>query len=124
MVTLLVTAALDKKARDVSILDLRGRVDYADVLILCTASNARQARAIADAVRRDAKTKCKLQPLSTEGFEQGKWVLVDFGDVILHVFDEPMRSFYNIDSIWTDAKRLPVPDVEPSKDPTPLLSLP
>jgi ribosome-associated protein len=115
---------LDKKARDVSILDLRGRVDYADIFILCTASNARQTRAIAESVRSEAKAKCGLNALSTEGFEQGKWVLVDFGDIILHVFDDPMRSFYNIDSIWTDAKRLAVPDVEPSEDATPLLSLP
>lgn len=91
---------------------------------MCTASNARQTRAIAEAVRGEAKAKCGLNALSTEGTEQGKWVLVDFGDIILHVFDDPMRSFYNIDSIWTDAKRLPVPDVEPSEDATPLLSLP
>ena len=97
---------MDKKARDVSILDLRGRVDYADIFILCTASNARQARAIADSVRREAKSKCKLNPLSTEGFEQGKWVLVDFGDVIVHIFREDERDFYDLEGLWRDAPEI------------------
>lgn len=107
-------AALEKKAYDLAILDMAGKVDYADVLVLCTASNRRQVQAVADEVRRAAKEEFDLNPRGIEGYDGGRWVLVDFGDVLVHIFDGPMRGFYALDELWEDAPRLPVPEpVEP-----------
>lgn len=114
----------EKKARDVRILDLRGRVDYTDLLLLCTARSARQARAIADGVRQAAKAELQQLPRSVEGQTSGRWVLVDFGDVVVHIFEESMRGFYDLDGIWSDAPNLPVPHIEPAEDEGELLLLP
>ncbi len=114
----------EKKARDVRILDLRGRVDYTDLLLLCTARSARQARAVADGIRQAAKSELKQLPRSVEGQTSGRWVLVDFGDVVVHIFEESMRGFYDLDGIWSDAPNLPVPDIEPAEDEGELLLLP
>ena len=114
----------EKKARDVRILDLRGRVAYTDLLVLCTARSARQAKAIADGVRRAAKSELQQLPRSVEGQTSGRWVLVDFSDVVLHVFEESMRGFYDLDGIWSDVPTLPIPDIEPAEDEGALLLLP
>jgi len=114
----------EKKARDVRILDLRGRVDYTDLLLLCTARSARQARAIATGLRQAAKMEHQQLPRSVEGQTAGRWVLVDYGDVVVHIFEESMRGFYDLDGIWADAPSLVVPEVEPAEDEGELLLLP
>lgn len=86
--------------------------------MLCSASNRRQVQAVADAVRRVAKEQHRLLPLGVEGVEAGRWVLVDFGSVIVHIFDAPMRAFYNLDGLWSDAPRLAAPETPVSDDPT------
>lgn len=106
----LAEAVLDKKAIDVVILDMRGLIDYADVFVLCSASNRRQVKAIAEEVRLKGKRDMGLQTVGVEGLEAARWVLVDFGDVVVHVFDAPLRGFYNLDGLWSDAPRLPLPD--------------
>lgn len=109
-------AALEKKARDVAILDMSNLVDYTDLFVLCSATNRRQVQAIADEVRRVAKQELGLPTVGVEGYEAARWVLVDFGSVVLHVFEEPMRGFYNLDALWRDAPRLPVPDAGAEAD--------
>lgn len=104
--------ALEKKAFDLVILDMRKLVDYADVFVICTARNRRQVEAIAEAVRLGGK-EIGQRPEGLEGMATGRWVLVDFGDVIVHVFDEAMRGFYDLDGLWRDAPRLDTPDVGP-----------
>ena len=94
------------------ILDLRKLVDYADVFVICTAGNRRQAQAIAEEVRRVGK-ELENRAIGIEGLEAARWVLVDFGAVVVHVFDEPLRGFYNLDGLWADAPRLPTPEVAP-----------
>lgn len=94
-------------------MDMRELIDYTDVFVVCSASNRRQVQAIADEVRRIAKQELHLQTVGVEGYEAARWVLVDFGSVVVHVFDEPLRGFYNLDGLWRDAPRLPVPEVEP-----------
>jgi ribosome-associated protein len=93
-----------------AILDMRELVDYCDVFVICSATNRRQVQAIAEAVRSFGKKELGLKPQATEGLEAARWVLVDFGDVVLHVFDQPLRGFYNLDGLWSDAPRLPVPE--------------
>lgn len=107
----LAKAALEKKARDVVILDLRNLIDYSDVIVICTGGNRRQVQAIADEVRRVAKASA-VQPVGVEGTEGARWVLVDYGSVVVHIFDEPVRPFYNLEGMWADAPRLPVPEVD------------
>lgn len=89
------------------ILDLRGLVDYTDIFVLCTARNPRHVQAIADEVRRVAKRELGIPCAGVEGLPAARWVLVDFESVVVHVFDQPMRGFYNLDGLWADAPRLP-----------------
>ena len=119
----LAVATLEKKAQDVIILDLRGLVDFADFFVLATASNPRQVRAIAESVRLTAKHDHGVNAVGTEGQAGGRWVLCDFGDIIVHVFDRDMRGFYDLDGLWRDAPRLPVPEVEVEDLPEPFFTL-
>lgn len=112
---------------DLAILDMRPLVSYTDALVLVSARNARQVKAIADAVVKAAR-EMGHQPSSVEGLESCKWVLVDLSDVVVHVFDEAMRGYYDLDGLWSDAARLPVPEVtvapEEEDESEPLFSLP
>jgi ribosome-associated protein len=110
--TVLAQAALDMKAFDVVILDLTGLVAYTDLFVICSARNRRQVQAVADELRSVAKKDLSLHAKSTEGVEAARWVLVDFGGVVVHVFDEALRGFYDLDGLWADAPRLPTPESE------------
>jgi ribosome-associated protein len=103
------TAALDKKASDVEIIDVTGKVDYADYLVLLTGQSDRHVGAIADAVDQ-ALAKVGFNAISVEGMPRGEWVLIDFVDVVVHVFQESTRSLYDLDGLWMDAKRIHMPE--------------
>ena len=107
---LLAQAALEKKAHDLAILDMRGLINYADIFVICTATNRRQVKAIAEEIRRAAKHDHGLDCIAVEGLAASSWVLVDFNDVVVHVFDESHRGFYDLDGLWSDAPRLPLPE--------------
>ena len=124
LATALSTAALEKKATNLIILDMEGLIDYADIFIICSARNTRQTRAIADELREVAKTQFEVLPRGLEGQSAGRWLLVDFGDVIVHIFEESMRGFYNLDGLWRDAPQLPAPTVQhEEEEPESLFSL-
>lgn len=112
LATVAARVALEKKGDDVQILDMRKLIDYADYFVLATARNRRQVEAIAESVRQAAKVELKVRADGLEGLQAAKWVLVDFGDVIVHVFDEAMRGFYDLDGLWQDAPRLELPHVD------------
>lgn len=116
LATALASACLDKKALEVQILDMRGLVDYTDIFILCNGSNRRQVRAIAEEVRRVGKHEIERPPRAVEGLPAARWVCVDFGDVVVHIFDGPLRGFYDLDGLWQDAPRLPVPESDASSE--------
>jgi ribosome-associated protein len=101
-------AALDKKAMGVEIIDVCGKVDYADYLVLMTGHADRHVAAIADAVD-DALGKQGWHAISIEGLPRGQWVLIDFVDIVVHVFLAETRSLYDLDGLWMDAKRVRVP---------------
>jgi ribosome-associated protein len=104
------TAALDKKAVNVQIFDVAGRVDYADYLVLMSGRAERHVVAIADAIEESLlKLTPKRKPQAVEGRTPGNWIILDFGDVIAHVFLEEARSFYDFDALWHDARRVPLP---------------
>jgi ribosome-associated protein len=94
----------DKKALDVSILDVRGMTSYADYLVLASGESDRQVTAIADHI--DEKLKAQgTRPLGHEGRETGTWVLVDYGEVVVHLFFTEVRASYDLDGLWADAPR-------------------
>ncbi len=99
---------LERKAEDVVVIDVRGRTSYCDLFVLATGAQARQVRAMADGVVGMMKRSRGHRPAGLEGAETGRWVLVDLGDVLLHVFDGPMRGYYDLDGLWADAPRLPL----------------
>jgi len=100
-----VDAALDVKAEDVIALDVGELSSFADVFVICTGRSDRQVRAIADAVEQAARRVGK-PPLGTEGYSEGRWVLVDLDDVIVHIFEPEAREHYDIERLWSDAPRL------------------
>lgn len=95
--------ALDKSAEKVIALDVEGICSYTDVLIVCHGRSARQAQTIASHIAKSMKQQGDA-PVSVEGEAQGHWILIDFFDVIVHVFYEPVREYYGVESIWPDAR--------------------
>jgi ribosome-associated protein len=110
--TAIAVAALDKKAVGLEILDVAGKVDYADFLVIMTGRSDRHAQALAQGIEETLKKK-GVRPVAIEGLSHGLWVLMDFGDVVVHVFQDEARQLYDLDGLWLDARRLPVP-AEPS----------
>jgi len=98
-------ACEDKKATDIVVLDVRKLTSIADYFVLCSATNERQSRAIADDLRVSLKEQ-GVRELGIEGVRDGRWVLQDFGDVVVHVFHETQREFYDLDGLWADARRV------------------
>ncbi len=105
---LYVKAVLGKKALNVVALDVAELTSFADVFIICSGRSNRQVGAIADYIKTDLK-KHKIKPLSVEGSKDGHWILLDYGHVIIHVFYEPMREFYDLEGLWIDAERIMTP---------------
>ena len=98
-----VAAALDKKAIDLDVLSVSELTSIADFFVLCSATSERQAQAIADSVLSRLKDDLNVKPLLVEGTVPGRWVLLDFGDFIFHVFTEDCRRFYGLERLWGDA---------------------
>jgi ribosome-associated protein len=102
-----VKAVLSMKALDVVVLDLQGLISFADSFIICSGRSHRQVSAIAEFVEQNLKAK-GIKPLGIEGLREGHWVLMDYGDVVIHVFFEPIRIFYDLEGLWSDARRIEV----------------
>ncbi len=113
--------AMDKKALDLVVLDVRGKASYADFLVVCSGRNDRHVKAIADAI--DGELSPYLDTLGREGLSDSHWVLLDLGDIIVHVFYTQVRGLYDLERLWSDAPRLDieVPEelkTDPSADDT------
>ena len=104
-----VNAALEKKAKELVILNVKEISAFADYFIICSGTSDRQVRAIAAAIQENLKT-AEILPLGIEGEAAGQWVLMDYDDVIIHIFLEPVRSFYDLERLWSEAPRMDVPD--------------
>lgn len=104
----IVDAALDKKADDVLVLDLRGLCDFTDYFVIAHGSSSRQVAAIAEAIEERVRDDDGLKPKHVEGRRVGDWILLDFIDVVVHVFLEERRSFYGLERLWGDAPRVPL----------------
>lgn len=108
LATWIAVAALEKKAVGLEILDVAGKVDYADFLVLMTGRSDRQVSALTQGIEEALKKKNR-RPLSVEGMPHANWVLMDYGDVVVHVFQDQARGLYDLEGLWMDARRLPVP---------------
>ncbi|MBN1944751.1 MAG: ribosome silencing factor [Bradymonadales bacterium] len=100
-------AAWDKKAMGLTILDMRGLVSYTDFFVICSGNTDRQVRAIVDAIQETLYVQGE-RPIGVEGRQEGRWVLMDYGDVVIHVFADPERDVYALESIWSDAPTVPI----------------
>ena len=98
-----VSAALDKKALDLDVLAVTALTSIADYFLLCSASSERQAQAIADSVVDKLREDDRVKPLLVEGSMPGRWILLDYGDFIFHIFTEDCRRFYGLERLWGDA---------------------
>lgn len=100
-----VQAALGKKARNPVLLDVRHLTSLADAFLICHGTSNRQVTAIAEHIQRILR-KQGIKALSVDGLKEGHWVLMDYGHVVIHVFFESVRSFYNLEGLWSDARRI------------------
>ena len=96
-------AALEKKAENLVLVDLRDKATYADFLVICSGTNERQLEAVADAVE-GSLHEAGQRLIGSEGARGGRWVLLDFGDVVVHVFHQEERAYYDLEGLWSDAK--------------------
>ncbi len=105
------TAAFQRKPEKVVALDVRGLTSYTDTIIIITATSARQVTAIAEHIYIEMK-KEKIMPLGMEGIKEGTWALLDFSDVLVHVFDRTSSEFYNLEGLWADAPKIDISSFE------------
>lgn len=105
-----VRVALDKKAEDVVVLDLRKAGGFTDFFVICTGGNPRQITAIADGVRDTLKRDLAERPTLTEGIDQSEWILLDYFNFVVHVFSRDCRAFYGLERLWGNAERHEVSD--------------
>jgi ribosome-associated protein len=100
-------AALNKKALDLVILELAGLTVIADYFVICSGESTTQVKAIADSIEHDF-IKGGIRPIGIEGLNYGHWVLLDYGDVIVHVFEQETREYYSLEKLWMDAKTIEI----------------
>lgn len=108
----------DKKAQDVLILDLRKVASFTDYFVICTGRSDRQVQAIAEHLERELRG-LKWRPTAVEGLAVARWVLMDFGDVIVHIFQQQVREFYDLEGLWSDAPRIELPEAEEASETEP-----
>jgi len=99
--------ALDKKAADLVLLDVQQQSSFTSYFIICSGASDRQVQAIAAHLEASCK-QAGMRPLGVEGVREGRWVLLDYADVVIHIFHEPVREFYDLERLWTEAQRIPV----------------
>ena len=96
----LVDTLLEKKGSDILLMDIRDQAIFTDYFLICNGDNRRQLKALAESVTEEAKKKADQQPWGVEGEAEFGWVLVDFGDVVVHLFDPEQRDYYKLEELW------------------------
>jgi ribosome-associated protein len=108
-----VRAAFGRKAERVVVLDLRQGTAFTDFFVVCSGQNARQVKAIVDAVEESLRKNCEQKPLHVEGYGESEWVLLDYFDFVVHVFTPDSREFYALERLWGSAERIEITDEKP-----------
>ena len=106
-------AVLEKKALDLVVFDLRGISDMADYFLICNGTNNRQVRAIADAIEKALLEK-GIKMDHKECYQESTWILLDYGDLVAHIFNDDKRQYYDLERLWGDAPRVDLPFLHPS----------
>jgi len=102
---LILEAALNKKALNLTLLKMKEITSFTDYFFICSGNSDRQVQAIAEGIQEALKGE-GLRPLGLEGTLEGKWILMDYEDVVAHIFLEPVRQFYDLEGLWVDAPRI------------------
>ncbi len=108
-VKLAIQCASEKKAFDLVALDLRDIASFTEFFIIASGANQRQVQAIADEINEQLKKQLGSKAVRIEGYTSGEWVLLDYGDFIVHIFDKDAREFYDLTRLWHDAKKVTIP---------------
>jgi ribosome-associated protein len=109
-VQLAIHCAQEKKGIDIRGLDLREIATFTEYFLIVTGANQRQVQAIADEINEKLKKELSVKPVRIEGYTAGEWVLLDYGDFIVHIFDKDARDFYDLERLWLDAGRVEIPE--------------
>ncbi len=104
-------ALQDKKANDIKVIDISGVSVLADYFIIASGSNRNQVQAMVDSVQEDLLKKAGAEAKQVEGYQTANWILLDYGDIIVHVFDEENRLFYDLERIWRDGKDMKIEEL-------------
>ena len=104
-----VRCAAAKKATDIKVLDLKEVTSFTDYFVICSVANPRQGHAVCDEIEKGLKETGE-RPVSVEGFKPGEWILMDYGDFLVHIFSSSARSFYDLERLWRHAKVLEIPE--------------
>lgn len=108
-----IQAAQGKKALDIVVMDLRNMNAITDYFIICSGRSSRQVMAIAEHIQKEMRNS-RIRPLGVEGQGSGHWILLDYGHIVIHIFYDPIRRFYNLEGLWSDVPRIQIagPPVE------------
>ena len=108
-VKLALVCASEKKAFDMVALDLREIASFTEFFIICSGANQRQVQAISDEINEQLKKQLKTKAIRVEGYNAGEWILLDYGDFIVHIFEKVARDFYDLQRLWRDARKVEIP---------------
>jgi ribosome-associated protein len=108
-VRLAVECAADKKAFDMRVLDLRDVASFTEFFVIASGANQRQVQAVADEINEQLKKQLKTKAVRIEGYSSAEWVLLDYGDFIVHIFNKESREFYDLERLWRDARKVELP---------------
>lgn len=109
-VKLALHCAADKKALNMSALDLREIASFTEFFVIASGTNQRQVQAIADEIEEQLKKQLSTRPIRIEGYNTAEWVLMDYGDFVVHIFEQKAREFYDLERLWRDAKKVDLPE--------------
>lgn len=109
-IKLALQCASEKKAIDITVLDLREITSFTEFFLIANGTNQRQVQAIADEISEQLKKQMKFKAIRIEGYSAAEWVLLDYGDFIVHIFNKKSRDFYELERLWRDAKRVELPE--------------
>ena len=102
--------ASEKKAFDMVALDLREIASFTEFFVICSGANQRQVQAISDEISEQLKKELSQRPVRIEGYRTAEWILMDYGDFIVHIFEKEARGFYDLQRLWRDAKQVELPE--------------
>jgi len=113
-VKLAITCASEKKAFDITAIDLREIASFTEFFIIVSGANQRQVQAVSDEINEQLKKQLNSRVIRIEGYSSGEWILLDYGDFIVHIFEQKAREFYDLERLWRDAKKVQLPEeIEP-----------